>query len=128
MVIRKVKAPVGYYFMVDPVSDHHYLMKITGRRYTPQSKGAYFSALSLSVVEGSADKKLKGYQTFTEKDESGIPTEYVVESGPSVARDECKCNKNCRRRQVGSSGSSNTYGLSYEWSLPYTGDCKCKPC
>lgn len=130
MAVRRIKAPVGYHFMIDPITNHSYLMRTVGRRYTPHSKGVYFSALSLSIVEGEANKNLNPYRTFKGKNESGNSVEYVVENEPitPAGKEECTCTRRCRRRQVGSSGSSNTYGYSYEWSEPYDGDCKCHKC
>jgi len=115
--------------MVNPRTSDYYLMK-TSPNYAPHSHGEYTSKPTIDVRVGhdhlnSPDTK----RIWSTKDSDGSIVEYMIENYSSSEKG-CPCGKRCRKRLVGSSGSSNTNpnSPSYSWSDIYDGDCKCRDC
>ena len=98
MAKRKVKAPIGYHFMIKSDNDF-YIMKTT-RSYSKHSANGYTSSLTLDVeVKGSHDSSTTTQRTATATSSTGrtTTTRTVRQASP-------------RTTSSGSSGSSSSGG------------------
>ena len=74
MAQRKIKAPIGYHFMVRESDNDFYLMKTSGS-YSKHSAGGYTSSLTLDVeVKGSHSSSTTTQRRATATSSSGRTT------------------------------------------------------
>ncbi len=74
MATKKVKAPIGYHFMVRESDNDFYLMGTSGR-YVKHTSGEYNSALSVDIeVKGSHSAPVATQRTATATSSSGSTT------------------------------------------------------